>query len=121
MLAVVLPILLRPGFGSAPTAIAYVDETAIGTLGAMLFGAYLLRRMTAFPGVSTIRVLLPAFGAAYAMAALIFFLARFDYSRTQFIASFVTTILWFGFVGMIEPRVRRARLLLLPFGRAENF
>jgi lipopolysaccharide/colanic/teichoic acid biosynthesis glycosyltransferase len=120
LIAIALPVLLRPGFLQTPQALDGLDGTVIGTFGAMLFGVYLLRRMTAFPGVSAVSVLIPAFGAAYAAAALVFFFARFDYSRVQFVLSFVGVILWFGFVGMIEPRVRRARLLLLPFGNAQN-
>jgi lipopolysaccharide/colanic/teichoic acid biosynthesis glycosyltransferase len=29
-------------------------------------------------------------------------------------------VLWFGFIGLIEPRIRRQRLLLVPVGRAES-
>jgi lipopolysaccharide/colanic/teichoic acid biosynthesis glycosyltransferase len=112
-----VPALFRPGLASPEHAL---DAATLGTLAAVLLGAYLLRRMTAFPGVSTISALIPAFGVAYCAMVLVFFLGRLDYSRLQFIASFAAAILWFGFVGLIETRIRRARLLLLPFGKADN-
>jgi lipopolysaccharide/colanic/teichoic acid biosynthesis glycosyltransferase len=120
VIAVVVPLLLRPGFDPSPQTLSNMDGTAAGTLAAMLFGAYLLRRMTAFPGVSTVAMLIPALGAAYAAAALLFFLARFDYSRAQFLVSFIGAMLWFGFVSLVEHRARRPPLLLVPFGKAEN-
>lgn len=118
LVAVFIPMLLRPGFDFAHPSLA--DGTVLGTLAAVIFGEHLLRRMTAFPGVSIGSALFPAFGASYAGAVVLFFFARFDYSRFEFISSLIAAIFWFGLVGLIEPRVRRARLLLLPFGRAQN-
>ncbi len=95
-------------------------NTIAGTFAAVLLGAYLRRRMTTYPGAGSIAVVLPAFGAAYGAAVAIFFLLRLDYSRLDFIASFLFTVAWFGFVGVIEPGIRRPRLLLLPFGKADK-
>jgi lipopolysaccharide/colanic/teichoic acid biosynthesis glycosyltransferase len=120
LFAVMLPAGLAAGFDPAGFAFIGLQTTGIATFGAVIVGEFLLRRMTAFPGVSTVAAMLPAFGGPYASAVLIFFFARVDYSRFQFIVSFVAVILWFGFVGLVEPRLRRARLLLLPFGKAEN-
>jgi lipopolysaccharide/colanic/teichoic acid biosynthesis glycosyltransferase len=86
----------------------------------MLLGTYLLRRLTAYPGVSTVSTLLPAFVASYGLAILIFFFLRLDYSRFQFLASFILLLAWFAFVGIVERRTSRQRLLLLPFGRSEG-
>lgn len=116
--AVLLPAALRPGLDF--TAPEFTGGTIVGTFIAVVMGAYLLRRMTAYPGVSTVSVLFPAFGGAYVSVALVFFFSRFDYSRLQFITSFCAVVFWFGFVGLVEHRVRRACLLLLPFGRARR-
>lgn len=120
LVAVLLPASLNPSFNIGAPTLGGGEATAIATFLAVCFGSLLLWRMTAFPGVSTVSALLPAFGATFAGAAMVIFFARLDYSRLQFILSFVAVILWFGLVGLVEPRVRRARLLLLPFGRAEN-
>lgn len=120
LVAVILPILLRNGFDIGAQPYESSQNTLVGTFLAMLLGTYLLRRITAYPGVSTVSTILPAFAASYGLAILLFFFARLDYSRFQFIASFLLALAWFGFIGFIEPRIQRPRLLLLPFGRAES-
>jgi lipopolysaccharide/colanic/teichoic acid biosynthesis glycosyltransferase len=121
LLAVFVPLALRPGLRwSSLLTLDGLDGTVLGTFGAVLLGTFLLRRMTAFPGASVVAALLPAFGAAYAATVLVFFFARFDYSRFQFLSSFAAAVLWFGFIALVEPHWRRARLLLLPFGQAKG-
>lgn len=115
LFGVLAPALLHDGLHFKALLL---DPTTIGTFGAVLVGAYLLRRMTSFPGTSTVRALLPAFGLAFTGLVVVFFFARLDYSRFQFIGSFIGVTVWFAVVGLIEPRVRRACLLLLPFGKA---
>jgi lipopolysaccharide/colanic/teichoic acid biosynthesis glycosyltransferase len=116
LLGVLLPAIIRTGFNIRPGAPGSAENTLVGTFVAMLIGAYLLRRTTAFPGVKATSALIPAFGAAFGLVVLAFFFFRFDYSRFQFIASFVFVLLWFGFVGIIEPHIRRPRLYLIPLG-----
>lgn len=111
-------MVLYPGFNWQTPRL--VDLSAVGTLVAMLFGYFLFRRMTAFPGVGRLATLIPAFAVSYSCVLMVFFLARLDYTRTQFVASFIIVLLWFGIVGIVEKRIRRPRLLILPFGRAEN-
>ena len=120
LIGVVLPAVVRSGFDSSLVDPGSLGNAVVGTFLAMLVGAYLMRRMTAYPGVNTVAAIAPVFSAAYGAAIVIFFFARLDYSRFQFLTSFVLVLLWFGFVGLVEPRIRRSRLLLLPFGKANN-
>lgn len=120
LVAVLLPALINPSLNLSALTLGGGEATAVGTFFAVCFGSFLLWRMTAFPGVGTVSALLPAFSAAFAGVVMVFFFARLEYSRLQFILSFCAVILWFGVVGLLAPRVRRARLLLLPFGRAED-
>ncbi len=120
LFAIILPATIRSGFSIELRSGGSMANTILGTFGAMLLGIYLLRRITAFPGVRTMSTLLPAFTAAYAIAIVVFFFGRIDYSRFQFIASYVLVLGWFGFIGLIEPRVQRQRFLLIPFGRSES-
>ena len=106
-------ILLPPNFGS-------FENTMIGTFVAMLLGAYLRRRMAAYPGTGALSVVLPAFAVAYWIVILGFFFLRFDYSRFQFGSSFTLAVLWFGGLSLVEAKVQRDRFLLLPFGQARN-
>lgn len=119
-------VVIVPGVVWTPHAIwrppifGSFENTMIGTFLAMLLGAYLRRRMAAYPGTGTLSVVLPAFAVAYWIVILGFFFLRFDYSRFQFASSFTMAVLWFGAVSVIEARVRRDRFLLLPFGQARN-
>ena len=54
LVAVILPILLRNGFDIAAQPYESSQNTLVGTFLAMLLGTYLLRRITAYPGVSTV-------------------------------------------------------------------
>ena len=119
--AIVLPGLLRSGLDISPVdSFGSQENTVIGTFLAMLFGAYLRKRMTVHPGTSSVSIVLPAFGAAYGLAVLAFFFLRVDYSRAQFGMSFVLVLIWFALIARVEPHIRRHRLLVLPFGRAED-
>jgi lipopolysaccharide/colanic/teichoic acid biosynthesis glycosyltransferase len=120
LFAISLPAAVRKGFDLGLPTLGSMENTIAGTFAAMLLGTYLLRRLTAYPGVSTVSTLLPAFTASYGLAVLLFFFLRLDYSRFQFLASFVLVLIWFAFVGIVEQRTRRPRLLLLPFGRSES-
>lgn len=119
-------VVIAPGMLWTPTAIwsaprfGAFENTVFGTFAAMLLGAYLRRRMTAYPGTGTLSVVLPAFAAAYLSVILVFFFLRFDYSRFQFASSFLVAVLWFGAVSVIEAKIRRDRYLLLPFGQARK-
>lgn len=120
LVAVLLPAALNPSINLLATQVGGVELTALGTLAAVVLGTFLLWRMSAFPGASAIQLLLPAFCIAYATVVVFFFFTRLDYSRLQFLSSFVLVVLWFGIVGRLQPRVRRARLLLVPLGHASN-
>jgi lipopolysaccharide/colanic/teichoic acid biosynthesis glycosyltransferase len=120
LIAVVVPTIVNPAFNPLNPQIGGVELTATGIFVALTVGAFLFWRMAAFPGASPLSLVLPAFTAPYIAVVIFFFFARLDYSRAQFLASFVLGIGWFGFVGALQPRLRRARLLLVPFGQASN-
>jgi lipopolysaccharide/colanic/teichoic acid biosynthesis glycosyltransferase len=120
LVAILLPAMMRSGLDIWHWGPGSMENTLLGTFGAMLLGAYLLRRMTVYPGTRMLAHLLPVFGLSYGVAMALFFFARLDYSRFQFAASFILVIAWFGFVALIEPRIRRPNLALLPFGSARK-
>lgn len=120
LLAVILPALANPLTSLSSPAITGAELTTLGTFAGVIFGAFLLWRMGSFPGATTTGITLPAFTASYAAIVFVFFFTRFDYSRLQFIESYFASVLWFGLIGYLQPRLRRASLLLVPFGRADN-
>jgi lipopolysaccharide/colanic/teichoic acid biosynthesis glycosyltransferase len=97
-----------------------MPNAVLGTLAATIVGTLVLRRVTAYPGVWSLSLVLPTFALTFIVTAMLFFLVRIDYSRFQFIASSVLVTGWFFFVAIIEHRVRRPRFLLLPFGNGRH-
>ena len=117
---VAIPIFLRTGSFSFPLLPHSTSNTVVATTAAMLIGAYLLRRLTGYPGTRTLPYLLPVFLSTYAAAISIFFFLRLDYSTLQLLISFCFAIVWFGLIDIVETRVHRPRLEVLPFGGAEK-
>src|SRR5688572_19746319 len=71
--AVLIPALLRSNFafleGGNP------QYTAIGSAAAVLLGAYVLRRMTVYPGTKRLLYVIPALSASFAAVIVVFFFA----------------------------------------------
>ena len=113
--------VLAPAFLWRPTELHWLmsdtlANTVIGTSAALLLGAYLRRRMAVYPGTGTLSVVLPAFASAYGLVIFAFFFLRLEYARFPFASSFALATLLFGAFSLVEPRLRRDRFLLLPFG-----
>ena len=54
LFAIILPAAVRKGFDINLPMLGSMENTVAGTFLAMLLGTYLLRRITAYPGVSTV-------------------------------------------------------------------
>jgi lipopolysaccharide/colanic/teichoic acid biosynthesis glycosyltransferase len=82
-------------------------------------GYFAFRRMSFYPGVRVAHSILPAFAASYGIVLVLVFLARLDYSRLHFTASFLICIAWYYAVYF---KIRRQRLAVgvLPFGAVES-
>jgi lipopolysaccharide/colanic/teichoic acid biosynthesis glycosyltransferase len=96
------------------------EYTLLGTAIAFLIGAFLLRRLSRYPGVGSTAPIMPTFATAYASVISVFFFLRADYSRFLFLASFVFAIAWYFFVIIIERRARRPLLMLVPGGKSQQ-
>ena len=116
IVAVLLPALL----GDAEQRVGSGEATVIGCCLAVLLGAYMLRQLTAFPGVQRHACVLPVFLAAYGAIVVVFVVFQLDYSRLQLGKSFFAAVIWFHFVLHVEQPVRRPRLLVLRGGNAED-
>lgn len=119
--ATLLPALLydfylreRPRDG--PDVPDIFDNSFVGTTWAFLLGFLIFRKVTAFPGVRASAYVLPAFLVAYAITITGFFLLRLEYSRVQFLCSFLFVTVFFYFVFFIVRRAKRLELALIPIG-----
>ena len=114
--AVLLPALS----GATEQRVGSAEATLVASLLGVLLGAYVLRRVTAFPGVQRHACVLPVFLAAYGAMIVALAVLQLDYSNIQFGGSFLAALLWFHFVLHVERSVRRPRLLVLRGGNAED-
>ena len=116
ILGVIVPALLRSQFSFLELSLGSAPATTFGAAAAVLTGAFILRRITVYPGAQALSYLFPTFVGVFVSLVVIFFFARIDYSRLQFLLSFALTVSWYLFAIRIERRVRRSRFLILPFG-----
>lgn len=119
-IAVLVPALLRSQLSFLDVSLDSASATTVGTAVAVLFGAYVIRRISAYPGAQALAYVVPSFAAVFAAVVVVFFFARIDYSRVQFLLSFVLAVGWYMFALRIERRIHRPSFLVLPFGNAKS-
>jgi lipopolysaccharide/colanic/teichoic acid biosynthesis glycosyltransferase len=118
LLAVLLPWQARNWI--APDAdLVGLEAAMFGTLIAIVAGYYSFRRLSRYPGVRASYHILPIFSASYGSVLAIFFFARLDYSRLQFLISFAICIVWFYIVHAKLQRQQRLRIAVVPFGEVD--
>src|SRR5690606_10989277 len=87
-----------------------------GTTIALLAGYFGFRRLSLFPGVRAGYHIFPSFAITYGLVLSVFFFLRLDYSRLQFLASFVLCVGWYYLVYFKLRRQYRLRIGIVPFG-----
>jgi lipopolysaccharide/colanic/teichoic acid biosynthesis glycosyltransferase len=120
LLAVLLPWLLRFQFAVDRTELIGLREAAIGTTIALIAGYYGFRRLSVLPGVRAAYHIFPSFAISYGVVLSVFFFARIDYSRLQFLVSFAVCIAWYFLVYYKLQRQQRLRIGVVPFGEVDR-
>ena len=110
---VIAPIILRGRFERLPDKIANYDNSLIGCLCALLIGYMMFRKVTALPGAGGVVNVVPVFLSSYSVVIAFFFMFRLDYSRYQFLVSFLLVVAWFYLVTFLTARFRRAQFALV--------
>lgn len=98
VLAVLLPALIRTYAFGVTINQATQYNTIIGSALALILGFLGFRRLHIFPGISSGGYIITAFSMTFGLLAAAFFFFRFDYSRLQFLSSFVLTLGFFIFI-----------------------
>ena len=116
LVATILPAVLRGRFESIVDASSSYEASLIGTSMAFLLSFVFFRKVTSFPGLRSAAYILPIFFVGYAIVIAYFFFLRIDYSRYQFLASFILSAAWLHFAFFIARGARRLRLGVIPVG-----
>lgn len=119
-LAVLLPWLVRIQFQAGELRFYGLQASLVGSTIAVVAGYFSFKRLSRYPGVKSSYHILPSFGATFGLVLAVFFFARLDYSRLQFLASFAICILWFFLLHFKLQRERRLRLGVVPFGEVDD-
>jgi lipopolysaccharide/colanic/teichoic acid biosynthesis glycosyltransferase len=119
LLAVLMPWLVRIYFSEANSELVGLQASVIGTFVALVAGYFSFRRLSRYPGVRASYHVLPSFAASFGIVLAVFFFARLDYSRLQFLGSFLICIFWFYVIYFKLQRQQRLRIGVVPFGSVD--
>jgi len=84
--------------------------TLVGGLVASALSLFFVRNVNAYPGVEGSAYIIPSFGIGFGIVILIYFFARFDYSRLLFLLIFVLNVFCFYVAYFMVQR--RARIIV---------
>ena len=113
---VAAPALLRAIFEPTSDIAIEFDKSLFGTICAFLLGYLLFRKVTGYPGVRAAGYILPVFMTSYGLTFITFFFLRLEYSRLQFLLSFLAAVALFCLIFILVRRVRTMQLSVVPFG-----
>lgn len=109
LFAVLLPYLVQSSIIEAD-AQDTLRNTMYGCLAAVLFGGWLLRNLTTYPGVETSFYIMPAMGSAYFLLLMTFVFARFQYNRTLLLLALILSVGWLFFYHVRLQRRRKLKV-----------
>jgi len=96
-----------------------IQKSLVAATTGVILGNMLLRRLTAFPGVSAFGFILSAYVTSYGLILVALFAVRYDYSRLFLTTSFATAVATaFLLSFMVERRVQR-RFHVVPHGKVD--
>jgi lipopolysaccharide/colanic/teichoic acid biosynthesis glycosyltransferase len=120
LLAVLVPWAARVQIERTELELAALQNSLAGSLIAVVLGFYSFRRLSRYPGVRSSYHILPSFAASFGIVLAIFFFARLDYSRVQFLASFLLSVVWYYVVYFKLQREQRLTIGVVPFGQVQS-
>jgi lipopolysaccharide/colanic/teichoic acid biosynthesis glycosyltransferase len=111
-----IPSVVRPKYTFSVEEFFAYPLGLFGTLGAMLLGVVIFRKVTEFPGARATAYILPSFVLSFGAVMAIFSLLRLDYSRWQFFLSFLLVTAVFYVMHFLAHRGRKTQLAVIPGG-----
>ncbi|ATY34280.1 sugar transferase [Sphingomonas psychrotolerans] len=121
VLAVVLPAVVRyqdlvqDGLGNAASR-----NSIIAAVVGVVFGLFLLRRVTEFPGTRAYDLILPSYATSYGLVLAFLFASRFEYARIYMASSFGMAIVTSFIIGYWLDRYGVRRFYVVPAGNVET-
>ncbi|PHR59888.1 MAG: polyprenyl glycosylphosphotransferase [Robiginitomaculum sp.] len=118
LFAVFLPAFLQYFLGQPFSSFA--GNSMLVANFAFLAGAYILSRITVYPGIRRSFYIIPVFSGVYALALVFLIFLRFDYSRLLLTMSYSLTITWFYVLHYLTSRMQRPFFAIVPAGQTQT-
>lgn len=119
LFAIVLPMAVRAVATGISPALPTQYITAIGGMIALVLGYLSYRRIQVFPGINSGGYIATAFTITFMALAVVLFMLRLDYSRLQFLSSYLLTIAFFTFIHLKFVVHRSILLGVVPNGATQ--
>lgn len=124
LIAGFVPFLIRLQIYGATGDLGVLENTLVGTLAAIVVGAWLMRNVATYPGSEALASALPSFCVAFGVLLIVFVFGRIPYNRVNLSAGFLLSLAWFFVIGALVQRRRHLRIGVLSFDnqvRLQNF
>ena len=116
VLAILLPWQIRILLEPLEASLESQQNAVSGTMAALAAGHVFLRSLTSFPGIRAGNYVVPTFAITYGVTLAVFFFFRLDYSRLQFVCSFVLCTVWYLWVLLWRRSERLLTIGIVPAG-----
>ena len=114
VVAILLPMLVRQITTSVALTQPTQYNTALGGCIALFLGVLGYRRLHVFPGIAAGGYIVMSLSAMFGILAVCFFMMRIDYSRVQFLSSYVLSVFVYLAIHQKITTHRRLRLGVVP-------
>ncbi|WP_448665249.1 exopolysaccharide biosynthesis polyprenyl glycosylphosphotransferase (plasmid) [Sphingomonas sp. CJ20] len=114
VVAIVLPMVIRQLVTGIPITQPTQYNTALGGIIALLLGIFGYRRLHVFPGIAAGSYVFMSLTATFGALAVAFIMMRIDYSRLQFLSSYLLSLAVYLYIHQKISVHRRLRLGVVP-------
>jgi lipopolysaccharide/colanic/teichoic acid biosynthesis glycosyltransferase len=102
--------------GRLTLELASTGNTQVTSLIAALFGLFVFRRMTIYPGARAFEFILPAFSSTFGLAAALLLFTRISYSGAMLLTGYAASVSVTFLLGYLGRRAAPRRLYYVPTG-----
>ncbi|KQN72993.1 sugar transferase [Sphingomonas sp. Leaf62] len=114
IVAILLPMAVRQITTGIPIVQATQYNTALGGIVALILGVLGYRRLHIFPGIAAGSYIFISLTTTFAVLAVSFFMMRIDYSRLQFLSSYLLSLALYLYIHQKIALHRRLRVGVVP-------
>lgn len=120
ILCVIVPVTFRQILFGVSFLSPTQYSTAIGGVFAILLGYIGYRRLHVFPGINEGGYIITSFTITFSMLSISLVIFRFDYSRLQFLTSYIFAIFFFTFLHFRIDAHKRLIFGIIPGGATDR-